>query len=164
MAVVFKALNFTIGLVEVAVSGLVTGIQTIADAITWLMIKLNNLAAKIPGAGRLGITPIDASNEQIFKGTIASAMNTQKLAQDVFDSLFNSTKAQSLKASPAMTGVSMASLAKSSYEKMGFVIGSAKASEVPNLIRGTNAILSKIYSAIAYEKGAVKQPSYSPIL
>jgi hypothetical protein len=70
LGVALMGLQKVIGLFSIAVQGFFTGIQLIADAITWLMVKLNNLAAKVPGAGKLGITPIDTPNSKIFEGSL----------------------------------------------------------------------------------------------
>lgn len=135
-----KVLNFASGVVNAAASLIVVAFQAIANSVGWMIKKIVNLLAKVPGASRLGIKRIEESDSETFAGTTKGWEAWKKQAQRVMDNLtgFNQDKMPPPQAY-------MKQLPVSSWEKMGLVIGGGgRANYDAQTAQNTRKIVEKL--------------------
>lgn len=134
----FVGLSDAMQVVFIAIGGLVEGFQVIADTMTWLMHIINNLIAKIPGAGKLGFKPIDTTHD--FDKSVAGANALLAQAQHLWDS---NGKISGVPSPQSM----MKQLPASTWERMGLVMGGG-GNTTNDLIRKSNGYLKTIAHAV----------------
>jgi hypothetical protein len=116
LADAFSVLAVTMKVVMVAVSGITLLFQGLADTLTWIMVKVNNLIALIPGAGKLGITPIINKDANFYHGSKAIVDGITKQFEN--NNPFKKVQAPAAQAY-------MKQMPASAWERMGLVIGAA---------------------------------------
>lgn len=135
----------------VAVSGLALIFQGLADTLTWVMVKINNLIAKIPGAGKLGFTHVDDKNA--FSGS-------SKIVAGIVKQFENNNPFKKVNA-PSPTAF-MKQMPASQWEKMGLQIGGSGgtnyAMQTAKHTARATTVLEKILQATNSQKFNITKP------
>ncbi len=162
VAILMKVINLASGIANAAASLILLAFRAIADSVGFLIKTIVNLLARIPGAGRLGIRPMEMTAGEVFAGTIQGWAYFKKQFKNVLDNMIGANAAM-----PEPMGY-MKRLPVSSMEKMGFVIGggiggirnydSQIAQNTKKTAEGTHALLRAI---IPRSGQFIVNPSYS---
>lgn len=151
LAVAFAMIATSIKVVMLAVSGLALIFQSLADTVQWVMIKINNLIARIPGAGKAGFITI--SDSEAFRGSKA-------IVDGIGKQLENNNPFKKINApEPAAY---MKQLGASAWEKMGLQIGGGGSmnysQQTANHTKRAADLLGKIYQMSTNQRANITQP------
>lgn len=112
IGVVINIISKAFQVLGLALSGLGLIVQAAADTLTAAMVGWNNLLAKIPGAGKFGVTHIDAD----------AYAGTKKMSEGVMKQWKNLFSGSDVKNAPGPQA-HMKQMPASTWERMGLVVG-----------------------------------------